>query len=50
MADAGMCAVLSTIGEVVSKDELQDLLSQLPDEFWEIIQARARVEVRPRGA
>ena len=50
MADAGMRAVLSTIGEVVSKDELQDLLSQLPDEFWEIIQAGARVEVRPRGA
>ncbi|SCL13800.1 Uncharacterized conserved protein, DUF2267 family [Micromonospora rhizosphaerae] len=50
MADAGMRAVLSTIGEVVSKDELQDLVSQLPKEFWEIIQAGARVEVRPRSA
>jgi uncharacterized protein (DUF2267 family) len=50
MADAGMRAVLSTIGEVVSRDELQDMVSQLPKEFWEMIQAGARVEVRPRGA
>lgn len=50
MADTGMRAVLSTIGEAVSTDELEDLLSQLPKEFWEIIQAGARVEVRPRGA
>ncbi|MGS2619965.1 DUF2267 domain-containing protein [Micromonospora sp. LZ34] len=50
MADAGMRAVLSTIGEAVSKDELKDLVSQLPKEFWEIIQAGAGVEVRPRGA
>jgi uncharacterized protein (DUF2267 family) len=50
MADAGMRGVLSTIGEVVSNDELQDMLSQLQKEFWEMIQAGARVEVRPRGA
>jgi uncharacterized protein (DUF2267 family) len=50
MADGGMRAVLSTIGEVVSRDELEDLVSQLPKEFWEMIQAGARVEVRPRGA
>lgn len=49
-ADAGMRAVLSTIGEVVSTGELTDMVAQLPKEFWEIIQAGARVEVRPRGA
>jgi uncharacterized protein (DUF2267 family) len=49
-ADVGMRAVLSTIGEVVSNEELQDMLSQLPKEFWDYIQAGARVEVRPRGA
>lgn len=50
MADAGTQAVLGAIGEVVSNDELQDMLSQLPKEFWAMIQAGARVEVRPRGA
>jgi uncharacterized protein (DUF2267 family) len=50
MADAGMRAAFSTIGEAVSTDELQDMVSQLPKEFWEMIQAGARVEVRPRGA
>jgi uncharacterized protein (DUF2267 family) len=50
MADAGMQAVLNTIGDAVSKDELEDLVSQLPKEFWESIQAGAGVEVRPRGA
>lgn len=50
VADTGMRAVLSTIGEAVSADELVDMLSQLPKEFWEMIQAGAGVEVRPHGA
>lgn len=50
MADASMRAVLSTIGEAVSTNELEDLVSQLPKEFWETIQAGAQVEVRPHGA
>lgn len=48
-ADVGMQAVLGTIGEVVSTDELQDMLSQLPKELWGYIQAGAPVEVKPRA-
>jgi uncharacterized protein (DUF2267 family) len=45
VADAGARAVLATVGETVSSDELDGMLSQLPKEFWEIVRPGARVEV-----
>lgn len=48
LANAGVRAVLTTVGETVSSEELEGTVSQLPKEFWEIIRPGARVEV-PHG-
>lgn len=40
-ANAGARAVLTTIGETVSSDELEGLASQLPKEFWELVRPGA---------
>ncbi|HEX5595420.1 MAG TPA: DUF2267 domain-containing protein [Micromonosporaceae bacterium] len=42
MANDGTRAVLATIGEAVSSEELDRFISQMPKEFREIIQTRAR--------
>ena len=41
MADTGARAVLTTVGETVSDDELDGMVSQLPKEFWEIVRPGA---------
>lgn len=46
-ANAGVRAVLTTVGETVSSDELEGMVSQLPKEFWEMIRPGARAEAPP---
>lgn len=38
LASAGVRAVLTTLREAVAGDEFEDMVAQLPKEFWEVIQ------------
>jgi uncharacterized protein (DUF2267 family) len=38
LASAGVRAVLTTLREAVDGDEFEDMVAQLPKEFWEVIE------------
>jgi uncharacterized protein (DUF2267 family) len=41
LADTGMRAALTTVGETISSEEREGTVSQLPKEFWDMIKPAA---------
>lgn len=49
LARAGMRAVFDTLRESVTPGEYDDVISQLPADFWEVTGSAASFDGRPRG-
>ncbi|MFS8478828.1 MAG: DUF2267 domain-containing protein [Micromonosporaceae bacterium] len=53
LASSGVRAVLTTMRETVSADEFDDMVAQLPKEFWQVVQPEdvpAGARGRPQAA
>lgn len=49
LASAGVRAVFTTTREAVPADEFDDMVAQLPKEFWEVAQPEGESAGAPRG-